>query len=270
MIAGCRRWEYDLIVRKSVSRFARNLVDCISLIRELRNQVPPVGVYFETDKLYTLSEESELKLSIFATFAQEESQKKSESMKKGTQRGRVPFRLLPILKFGCFTFGGGLNIIAQMQRLYVDDEKRISSVELLDLTSVARSLPGLFVGNVAFLYGYRESGYPGAFAALFGMVIPPMIVLGFITYFYTIFHTQATVMAGMTGVRAAVVPIMASALLGLLRGAFPMRACYAVAAAALAAYFFFNVNCVWLIAGGIAAGLLLSRAGKGGGGDGAA
>ena len=149
---------------------------------------------------------------------------------------------LQFLKFGCFTFGGGLNIIAQMQRLYVDEEKRISSVELLDLTSVARSLPGLFVGNVAFLYGYRESGYPGAFAALFGMVIPPMIVLGFITYFYTIFHTQATVMAGMTGVRAAVVPIMASALLGLLRGAFPMRACYAVAAAALAAYFFFNVK----------------------------
>lgn len=177
---------------------------------------------------------------------------------------------LQFLKFGCFTFGGGLNIIAQMQRLYVDEEKRISSVELLDLTSVARSLPGLFVGNVAFLYGYRDSGYLGAFAALFGMVIPPMIVLGFITYFYTIFRTQATVMAGMTGVRAAVVPIMASALLGLLRGAFPMRACYAVAAAALAAYFFFNVNCVWLIAGGIAAGLLLSRAGKGGGGDGAA
>lgn len=48
---------------------------------------------------------------------------------------------LQFLKFGCFTFGGGLNIIAQMQRLYVDEEKRISSVELLDLTSVARSLP---------------------------------------------------------------------------------------------------------------------------------
>ena len=133
---------------------------------------------------------------------------------------------LQFLKFGCFTFGGGLNIIAQMQRLYVDEEKSISNVELLDLTSVARSLPGLFVGNVAFLYGYRESGYLGAFAALFGMVIPPMIVLSFITYFYTIFHTQTTVMAGMTGVRAAVVPIMASAVLGLLRGAFPMRACY--------------------------------------------
>ena len=43
MIAACRRGEYDLIVTKSVSRFARNLVDCISLIRMLKGQVPPVG-----------------------------------------------------------------------------------------------------------------------------------------------------------------------------------------------------------------------------------
>lgn len=174
------------------------------------------------------------------------------------------------LKFGCFTFGGGLNIVAQMQRLYVDEEKKITNVELLDLTGVARSLPGLFVGNVAFLYGYRDSGYPGAFAAIFGMVIPPMIVLSFITYFYTEFHSQATVMSAMTGVRAAVVPIMASAILGLVRGAFPMRICYAVAAAALGLYLFLHVNCVWLVAGGAAAGLVISRFWKGGRGDGAA
>ena len=174
------------------------------------------------------------------------------------------------LKFGCFTFGGGLNIVAQMQRLYVDEEKKITNVELLDLTGVARSLPGLFVGNVAFLYGYRDSGYPGAFAAIFGMVIPPMIVLSFITYFYTEFHSQATVMSAMTGVRAAVVPIMASAILGLVRGAFPMRICYAVAAAALGLYLFLHVNCVWLVAGGAVAGLIISRFWKGGRGDGAA
>ena len=174
------------------------------------------------------------------------------------------------LKFGCFTFGGGLNIVAQMQRLYVDEEKKITNVELLDLTGVARSLPGLFVGNVAFLYGYRDSGYPGAFAAIFGMVIPPVIVLSFITYFYTEFHSQATVMSAMTGVRAAVVPILASAILGLVRGAFPMRICYAVAAAALGLYLFLHVNCVWLVAGGAAAGLIISRFWKGGRGDGAA
>lgn len=80
MIEKCKRGEYNLILTKSVSRFARNLVDCISLTRQLKAQNPPVGIYFETDKLYSLAEDSELKLSIFATFAQEESVKKSESM----------------------------------------------------------------------------------------------------------------------------------------------------------------------------------------------
>lgn len=80
MIAACELGEYDLIVTKSVSRFARNLVDCVSLVRKLKRQNPPVGVYFETDNLNTLSEDSELMLSFLATFAQEESVKKSESM----------------------------------------------------------------------------------------------------------------------------------------------------------------------------------------------
>lgn len=80
MIAACKRGEYDLIITKSVSRFARNLVDCISLIRMLKGLTPPVGVYFETDNLYTLGENTEFMLSFLATFAQEESVKKSEAM----------------------------------------------------------------------------------------------------------------------------------------------------------------------------------------------
>jgi len=80
MIERCMNGEFNLIVTKSVSRFARNLVDCISLVRKLKSLNPPVGVFFETDNLFTLSEDSELKLSMLATFAQEESVKKSESM----------------------------------------------------------------------------------------------------------------------------------------------------------------------------------------------
>lgn len=80
MIEACRNGEYDLIVTKSVSRFARNLVDCISLIRMLKSLTPPIGVYFETDNLYTLDQNKEFMLSFLATFAQEESVKKSEAM----------------------------------------------------------------------------------------------------------------------------------------------------------------------------------------------
>ena len=80
MIAACERGEYDLIVTKSVSRFARNLVDCISLIRKLKNLSPPVGVFFETDHLNTLGKDSELMLTFLASIAQEESIKKREAM----------------------------------------------------------------------------------------------------------------------------------------------------------------------------------------------
>lgn len=86
MIAACQRGEYDLIVTKSVSRFASNLVDCISLIRMLKSQTPPVGVFFETDNLYTLAENTEFMLSFLATFAQEESVKKSEAMNWSLQQ----------------------------------------------------------------------------------------------------------------------------------------------------------------------------------------
>lgn len=80
MISACERGEYDLIVTKSVSRFARNLVDCISLIRRLKNLTHPVGVFFETDHLNTLGKDSELMLTFLASIAQEESIKKREAM----------------------------------------------------------------------------------------------------------------------------------------------------------------------------------------------
>ncbi|MBR0256951.1 MAG: chromate transporter, partial [Synergistaceae bacterium] len=46
------------------------------------------------------------------------------------------------LKFGAFIFGGGWSIVAQMQELYVKREKSITEEELLDITSIGRSLPG--------------------------------------------------------------------------------------------------------------------------------
>ena len=76
MIDACIKGEFDLILTKSVSRFARNLVDCMKTVRMLRDQQPPIGVFFEMDNLFTLGENSELKLAILSTVAQGESEKK--------------------------------------------------------------------------------------------------------------------------------------------------------------------------------------------------
>ena len=80
MIADCRDGKLDLIVTKSVSRFARNVVDCIRVVRELKELKPPVGVFFETENIFTLNPDSEMSLSFLSTLAQEESHNKSEIM----------------------------------------------------------------------------------------------------------------------------------------------------------------------------------------------
>ena len=66
MIEECKRGTYDLILTKSVSRFARNIVDCVSLVRMLKRLDPPVGVYFETDNLFTLDESKGFILTFLA------------------------------------------------------------------------------------------------------------------------------------------------------------------------------------------------------------
>ena len=80
MIHDCNEGKIDLIITKSVSRFARNIVDCIEQVRKLAALKPPVGVMFETERIYTLDSKSEMSLSFIATLAQEESHNKSEIM----------------------------------------------------------------------------------------------------------------------------------------------------------------------------------------------
>nr|WP_319489245.1 recombinase family protein [uncultured Caproiciproducens sp.] len=80
MIDDCHNGKIDLIVTKSVSRFARNILDCIGYVRQLAGMKPPVGVFFETENIYTLDNSSEMILSFMATMAQEESHNKSEIM----------------------------------------------------------------------------------------------------------------------------------------------------------------------------------------------
>ena len=80
MIEDCKQHKLDLIVTKSVSRFARNIYDCIGYIRMLAALKPPVGVLFETEGLYTLRDDSEMALTFTASFAQEESRTRSSAM----------------------------------------------------------------------------------------------------------------------------------------------------------------------------------------------
>ena len=78
MIKDCYAGKIDYIVTKSVSRFARNTVDCLNHVRALKNH--GIGIYFEEQNIDTLSIDSELYLVIYAGFAQSESESMSKNI----------------------------------------------------------------------------------------------------------------------------------------------------------------------------------------------
>ena len=80
MISDCRAGKLDLIITKSVSRFARNIMICIGVVRELSELNPPAGVFFESECIFSLNEDSQMALSFQATMAEEESHIRSRSM----------------------------------------------------------------------------------------------------------------------------------------------------------------------------------------------
>lgn len=86
LIDDCYAHKVTLILTKSVTRFARNSVDCVTTCRRLKELNPPVGVFFETENIYTLGQNSEMMLNIYATLAQSDSETKSLAVKWGIRK----------------------------------------------------------------------------------------------------------------------------------------------------------------------------------------
>ena len=94
MIEDCEAGQIDMIITKSISRFARNTVDCLTTIRKLKGLKNPVEIYFEKERLSSLDEKTDMILNLMASIAQEESRSISANirwaiknrMKNGTQK----------------------------------------------------------------------------------------------------------------------------------------------------------------------------------------
>lgn len=101
MLTACKRGRIDLIVTKSLSRFARNTVDCLETVRMLK--ASGIGVYFEKENINTLTESSEFLITLFSGFAQAESESLSKNIiwgkQKSAEAGKVPFQYKKMLGY---------------------------------------------------------------------------------------------------------------------------------------------------------------------------
>lgn len=162
-------------------------------------------------------------------------------------------------RIGCATFGGGWSVVGQMQDHFVERQQIISGEDLLDIISLGRSLPGLMTGNITVLFGYFQCGILGAMACCIGMALPPFIILIAVTFCYSQIAGFPGVAAFMSGVRAAVVPIVFWAAIRLMKNAYRFKICYAVTIVVCILYLFFNIHSLWLVVFGILTGFVICR-----------
>ena len=101
MITACKRGRIDFIITKSLSRFARNTVDCLDTVRLLKAN--GIGVYFEKENINTLTESSEFLVTLFSGFAQAESESLSKNVawgkEKSAKAGNVHFQYKKMLGY---------------------------------------------------------------------------------------------------------------------------------------------------------------------------
>ena len=161
-------------------------------------------------------------------------------------------------RIGFYTFGGGWSIVAQIQKEYVEKRQCITNEDLLDITSVGRSVPGIMICNVSYLFGYRMAGFPGAVAGLIGISLPSLIVLTLVTWGYAFLQGNLYVERAMAGVRASVAPIILLASAKLRTAALADKSGLAFMVLAAVAYVVLGWNCAVVVCLCAVLGLALS------------
>ncbi|MCL1820548.1 MAG: chromate transporter [Oscillospiraceae bacterium] len=175
---------------------------------------------------------------------------------KNTLQAKNYLRVFWVMfKIGMFTFGGGLAMLPQMSAELTEKNKLMKQEELTDAFAVAQSLPGVVAVNASMLAGYKLGGLPCAIVAAMGSALPSFLILIFVTIGYQAFIINPNIAGAMVGIRAAVAGTLAATVFKLgrtsLKGVWGWSLC---AAALICA--FLSVNAVYIIIGGLAAGIV--------------
>ena len=116
------------------------------------------------------------------------------------------------IKIGLMAFGGGYVMLPLIEAEFVNRQKIIEAQEVYRLFSLAQTLPGIVAANMAIFLGYRLRGIKGALAAVFGVILPSIVIITVIASFFTNFIDIPVVQSAFRGLNIAVPVIIAKAL----------------------------------------------------------
>jgi len=155
---------------------------------------------------------------------------------------------LTFFKISPFTFGGGFAMIPIFEKEMVEKKKWIDSENIIDIFTVAQSVPGAIAVNSATFIGYHLAGIPGALAAVLGIVTPTFAIIVGLALLLTSFQNNPYVQAALKGIRPTVVALIAIAAYRMGKTSIKDKTSWVICIAAGCILFIFkSINIIFLI-----------------------
>lgn len=120
-------------------------------------------------------------------------------------------------KIGALTFGGGYAMLPIIQREIVENKKWSTEKEILDYYAVGQCTPGVIAVNTATFIGFKLKGIIGGIVATLGVVFPSIVIILIIASFLQNFADLAIVQSAFSGIRVAVVALIITTVVKLLK-----------------------------------------------------
>lgn len=160
-----------------------------------------------------------------------------------------------------FTFGGGYVIVPLMRKQFVENLKWIEEEEMMNMMAIAQSAPGSLAVNAIILVGYKVGGFYGALIGILGTVLPPLILLSIISFYYSIFKNNPYINAALSTMAAAVAAIVFDVVIKMALGVIKSKnkLTFIVMIISFLVAYFFKVNVVLVIIGAGIFGAINSR-----------
>lgn len=136
---------------------------------------------------------------------------------------------LKTFKISAVTFGGGYTIVPVMRDVFVNKDGLIQDDEMLNLIAIAQSAPGPIAVNTSILIGYKLKGLKGALITTLATILPPLIIISIISYFYVQFQNNPIIQAALLGMRGSISAIMGYAVFSMGRNTLKKQPIFSAA-----------------------------------------
>lgn len=120
-------------------------------------------------------------------------------------------------KIGALTFGGGYAMLPLIKREIVENKKWSTEKEILDYYAVGQCTPGVIAVNTATFIGYKLRGIIGGIVATLGVIFPSIVIILIIATFLQNFADLAIVQSAFAGIRVAVVALIITTVVKLIK-----------------------------------------------------